>query len=451
MDSMLSEQSAADSRSRLRRVLTSPWFIFCVALSARLLYLAYSLTDRPPLRGVIPHLGFETGRIARSIAEGRGFSSPLGIETGPTAWITPVYPYLLAGVFKVFGVNTVHSELVIKLFNCVASSLVTFPLSAIGRRIFGAGIGAAAAWYWALNYGGLYFASEWVWDTSLSALILTTLLWMTYTLGGSDVPKSWGAYGGVWALGALTNASLLSVFPGFLGFAAYRARNRGASWLRLAAVSLAVFGAGVSPWLIRNQIVFHHNVLFRSNFGLEFWLGNNPDVPDSWTWWLHPDDSDVERQKYRSLGEVAYMEEKRHLAFQFIESHPRDFARFCYHRFMHTWTGFTDPIRDIWSRVPLRVKAIVAHSYLLSLLALAGLVLTRRAEPLNSFPLIFLMAVFPAVYYVTHTTPRYRHPIDPAMCLLAVCAIALPFRAAAKKKERDRKALRPSPEGALQP
>jgi hypothetical protein len=44
------------------------------------------------------------------------------------------------------------------------------------------------------------------------------------------------------------------------------------------------------------------------------------------------------------------------------------------------------------------------------------------------------MAVFLAVYYVTHTAPRYRHPIDPAMCFLAVCAIALPFRNAAKKK-----------------
>jgi len=437
MDSMLSEQSGADSRSRLHRVLTSPWFIFCVALTARLLYLAHSLSDRPPLKGGLPFLGFETGSIARSIAEGRGYSSPLGIETGPTAWITPVYPYLLAGIFRLFGVNTVHSELVIKLFNCVASSLIIFPLSAIGRRIFGAGVGAAAAWYWAFSYSGLYYASEWVWDTSLSALMMTILLWMTYTLDDSDAPKNWAAYGGVWALGALTNASLLSVFPGFLGFAVFRAHNRGASWLRLAAVSLAVFGAGVSPWLIRNQIAFHHEVLFRSNFGLELWLGNNPDVPDSWTWWLHPNENDVERQRFRSMGEVAYMEEKRRLGFQFIESHPSDFARFFYHRFMHTWTGSADPIRDIWSHAPLRVKVIVSHSYLFTLLALAGLVLARRADPLKSFPLIFLMAVFPVVYYVTHTTPRYRHPIDPAMCLLAVCAIALPFRAPTMRKEVD--------------
>src|SRR5437867_10185904 len=37
--------------------------------------------------------GYETGRIARSIALGQGFSSPLFANTGPTAWMTPVYPY----------------------------------------------------------------------------------------------------------------------------------------------------------------------------------------------------------------------------------------------------------------------------------------------------------------------------------------------------------------------
>ena len=52
------------------------------------------------------HFGFEAGRIARSIAQGEGFSSPLYEKTGPTAWLTPVYPYILAGFFKVFGIYT---------------------------------------------------------------------------------------------------------------------------------------------------------------------------------------------------------------------------------------------------------------------------------------------------------------------------------------------------------
>src|SRR5678815_64790 len=49
--------------------------------------------------------GAETGAVAAAIAQGRGFSSPLRmVQTGPTAWFAPVYPYLLAGIFKLFGV-----------------------------------------------------------------------------------------------------------------------------------------------------------------------------------------------------------------------------------------------------------------------------------------------------------------------------------------------------------
>jgi len=47
--------------------------------------------------------GYEAGRIARSIVQGRGFGSPLFAETGPTAWMHPAYPYIRAGIFKVAG------------------------------------------------------------------------------------------------------------------------------------------------------------------------------------------------------------------------------------------------------------------------------------------------------------------------------------------------------------
>jgi hypothetical protein len=48
----------------------------------------------------------EAGRIAQSIVEGRGFSSPFQGATGPTAIMPPIYPSLLAGVFRLFGIYT---------------------------------------------------------------------------------------------------------------------------------------------------------------------------------------------------------------------------------------------------------------------------------------------------------------------------------------------------------
>ena len=64
------------------------------------------------------------------------------------------------------------------------------------------------------------------------------------------------------------------------------------------------------PWTIRNYRVFGKFIVLRSNFGLELWLGNNPAVPDTWSPWLHPNDSLEEAQKYKRMGEIAYMEDK---------------------------------------------------------------------------------------------------------------------------------------------
>src|SRR5271168_4431400 len=78
--------------------------------------------------------GAETGRLARALAAGEGYSSPLNVDSGPSAWMTPLYPLLLAGVFKIFGIFSWASFLVIAAINCVFASLTAWPVYAIGRK-----------------------------------------------------------------------------------------------------------------------------------------------------------------------------------------------------------------------------------------------------------------------------------------------------------------------------
>src|SRR5450432_4044180 len=61
------------------------------------------------------HFGFgwEMGRVARSLVEGHGFSSPLPLPTGPTAIVGPVYPLILAMFFKIFGVYSTSSAIAV--------------------------------------------------------------------------------------------------------------------------------------------------------------------------------------------------------------------------------------------------------------------------------------------------------------------------------------------------
>ncbi|MGC1368142.1 MAG: hypothetical protein WA829_20785, partial [Candidatus Acidiferrum sp.] len=77
----------------------------------------------PPMSSGDPHFsfGFEIGSIAHSIVTGHGFGSPFGPITGPTAWIAPLYPYLCAAVFKMFGVFTPGSAFVLLFLNSLFS------------------------------------------------------------------------------------------------------------------------------------------------------------------------------------------------------------------------------------------------------------------------------------------------------------------------------------------
>src|SRR6266481_3326402 len=69
--------------------------------------------------GSILPFGAEVCSIAEHIVRGQGFSSPFYRDTGPTAWIAPVYPYLCALVFRLFGIYSVASAIVLLGIQCI--------------------------------------------------------------------------------------------------------------------------------------------------------------------------------------------------------------------------------------------------------------------------------------------------------------------------------------------
>ncbi len=79
-----------------------PWLvtIVLVALIIRWIPIAFVYTDRLVPKRDSWAFGYEMGRIGRSLASGHGFSSPFIVPTGPSAFQAPIYPLLLAGVFK---------------------------------------------------------------------------------------------------------------------------------------------------------------------------------------------------------------------------------------------------------------------------------------------------------------------------------------------------------------
>jgi len=409
----------------LKRLFSSPVFIVGFAFAVRMLAMWMIRHQAPtPIKANLPY-GFELGRVARAIASGEGFSSPLrDMDTGPTAWFTPLYPYFVAGIFKIWGIYTETSRFIIATLNCLFAALTIIPIYAIAKRTFGEGVAIGASWIWVFLPTAIHFPIVWIWDTALTALFFMLIFWATLALRGIRTLLPWAGYGALWVVGGLINPSILSLFPFFLGWLLWKERKESSLCIRHAAAVLLLFTIGLVPWTVRNYRVFGKIIVLRSNFGLELWLGNNPNVIDMLSQMSHPNDNPEEAAKYRSMGEIAYMAEKEHEGFAFIRTHPVETVNNTFHRFVDIWLSETDSVVDLWSNATLYGKALLTFNCTLSLMSLLGVLYAHRSRNLDAAPFGMVLLIFPMVFYITHASPRYRFPMDPIVVVLAVSSAA---------------------------
>lgn len=414
----------------IQRAACSLALILVIALAMRVGYLWYRQSVTPHYDLATFSFLYEPGNIAYSLATGAGFSSPFRVPTGPTAWQAPVYPLLLSFLFRLFGTYTFAAFIAAVLFNIFCSVLACLPIFAVGNRIAGRTVGLIAAWLWAIFPNAFVIPTDWIWDTCLSALLAVTILWATLVVADSRRTRDWCAYGLLWGLALMTNPTLLSALPFLLGwmiFRAWKSQNHAAQLKPLfcrAILSLVIMGLCCVPWTLRNYVVFHTFIPFRSVLGLQLWLGNNDAYKDRFPGQLHPLDNAAEREHYVALGEVAYMREKQDLAIHWILSHPRREAQLFGLRFIATWAGTSTPRKDFFSTNSLFIRFVFLANISAAILAFAGVVVLFVKRNPFAFPAAVLPVLYPFAFYLSQALLRYRHPIDPVVMILCAVSIA---------------------------
>lgn len=417
-------------KTALRRAATSLLLIVLLAVGTRAAFAWDHGRQFSPR--VLSMVAFQTeaGHIAYSVATGKGFSSPFQRDSGPTAWLAPVYPYLLAGIFKCFGVYTLRSLFVAVSLNILFSAGACVPIFYAGRRVAGHGVAAAAAWLWALFPNAIVIPFEWVWDTCLSALLVATLLWATLKMAESQRFKDWCLYGVLWGFALLTNPAIGLLLPVFVAWAGYHAidLDRGSKssaqrWPLRPALCTAVALACCAPWTIRNYIQFHKLIPVRSNLPFELYVGNNENYDEKYRYRPGPITQDREILRYLRMGETAFMDEEKTKALAFIESHPRVELWLIGQRFVDFWMGTATPLTTFRQADTLWLRVIVLSNDAAPLCALMGIVVLVAVRNKYAIPLVSVPVIFPLLYYATHTSLRYRHPIDPVVLLLAAIGV----------------------------
>ncbi len=421
-DRTLPEENRSSETARF----SAPWRLFWVAWAVRVAYITLAHSYRFRVTEDHFQFGWEMGRVARAMVTGFGFADPFMDvvlhHTGPTAWLPPLYPMLMAGAFKVFGVYSLKSAWVLLVVNSLFSASTAMAVYEIGTRCFGRKVGTWSGWLWALYPAAMQYAVRWVWEMSLTTMLFAWVLVLALRMRGigeepdtrdAQTMRRWAAFGALWGLIALSNSTLLLFLPVCGLWILLGARDTRAA-IQRAIVSGLVFIAVVAPWMVRNYEAFHAFVPFRSNFGAELYMGNN-DGSIGMPWGITIfTQADV--RHYAELGELRFVKERGAIAKAWIRSHPKQFLLLSMKRFYYFWVSVPHPME----RTPWLEYSRELNYCFLSLSGLLGLAvaLWKRTPASGLFAWAFLL--LPFTYYFVTAGARFRHPLEPLIAVLAV-------------------------------
>jgi hypothetical protein len=355
------------------------------------------------------HLGAEYDDIARAIRNGKGFSDPFGVQSGSTAWMPPVLPLVLAGMYWACHDDrtaVVQLVLLVKaLVITLTGWLVTREAAALGRPWLGLGVFALSL---ADNAYYLFDTTSDVWIM----LLVFDLLWLLSRTLTSNGPHSastqamWGLFGGV---AALCSPIVGWTWGGLVGCHLYSRRSplathRGATVLIVLAVAILV----VAPWTLRNRLVMGMWVPVKSNFAFELWQSHCIDddgILDGHGLSRHPRVCTTERLQYVERGEMDYLAGKWDEVASSIVRQPWKFVTRVANRFLAACVCRSPGAFGDNSRWLFLGCAVSFSAPLIAILV----ILVGRAVPLEPAPkvAICVYALYLAPYIVISYYDRY--------------------------------------------
>jgi len=418
------------------QLFRAPLPLFWVALLVRLLYITLAHTYRIRLSQDHLQFGWEMGRIARALVTGFGYADPFTGHTGPTAWVPPLYPLLIAAVFKVFGIYTAKSAFVILFINSIFSAATACLVYEIAARCFhvtakGAKVALWSGWLWAFHPAIIQYAVHWVWDMALTAFLFSWILVLTLRLRAVGDPSDeqpqttcrWLLFGLFWGLLALCNSTPLLFLPacGIWILAGVWKTSDSLSSVGRAALAGVVFCCCLSPWVVRNYVVFHALIPMRGNLGAELHqsvLEQNDGFP--WGATIPVADHDPTYLQYKSMGEYAYVQHENVVAKQYIARHKRRFFEFVLKRVYFFWVSVPHPFEK---SVFLELSREMNFCFL-SLSGLLGLALALKHRIPGARLFLWAFLLIPLPYYFVTVQARFRHPLEP-LIIIFTCYLFL--------------------------
>ncbi len=344
--------------------------------------------------------------IAKNIVSGNGFN--MLPDSNLLASRAPLFPFILAGVFKFFGQGYWPA----RIFQVCISSLVPVITYFVGKEIATKRIAMVSA-YISVFYPFYVFYSAYILTETLFVFLsCLSLLYLIRFIKTGFYRDSLLA-GIFLGLSALTRPIALGFGLFFVMCYFFTPKHR----LKGSAIILSTMFLVVLPWTIRNYIVFEKFVPITTEAGRVFYSGANP-MNKTGGCIRHVDF--IEPEETGSMGEVEASKYMFKKGSEFIRHNPVTFLKMSVKKVGRLWrifpywtSGFTN----------IKYKLISIFSYGLILpFFFIGVFLSIRNWKLvlPLYCLIVYTSIFCMVFY---GTMRFRLPLMPAVIVLGSVGI----------------------------
>jgi len=351
--------------------------------------------------------GFETFALAESMVKHHTFADPFWVSaTGPSAHLAPLYPAYVAMIILILGhgpsaVGVLLWSMTVML--AAQQMLLPFLARCLGLG-FWTGVLASCAWL-AAGLPATFVAENTF--AGLLAVLVTFVMAKAFTQEMSNT--SLALSGVLWGSLLLAQPTVALVFAGWLMLLHFKSQRSNGQKIMLALVPLLM----VSPWIVRNYVVFHRIVFIRDNLGKELAESNNPCASALWAVnnnngcfaSVDPNLNGDEALRLRSMGEVEYNRMRMGDAIHWIRANPGAFLALSAARFSAFWFP---PFSEGQSAGELD-QPWVLHCF--TLLSVAGMVVMWMRARTAAYVFGLWLLFFPLVYYFVQFLPRYRWSI----------------------------------------
>ena len=291
--------------------------------------------------------------IARNLANGEGFTFADFQYVGPTSIRPPLYPFLLAGLDRVFGVESRGALAVALALNVIAGAATVVLAFALIRPLYGSGLASVLACALAVWPTQIYAATQFQGLSIAIALLLATQL---------VARKGWAIPYGLAAGIAVLCESILLLPLLLVGLWTFRKKVDGLILMPLAMLVVLL------PWAYRNSLIRERPTSITNNFAVDLFRGNGPGATGS----VHlaklgsdgKPESEFDRLLPQQFDALRHQPEARRdtlllgWAKAWITSHPLEYARMCAIRIAKTfWTDWHHPLAN--SRINLLTRTLV--------------------------------------------------------------------------------------------